>query len=142
MRKLFEVGEIIGNNALEVYEVTDDSMKPEICAGDLIVTDIQAELEDGKTAAVGIGGETVLCRIERKAGNIALVPLNPAYPVTVYPEDKTGSAPRPARCVRLIRYHDDKLRERDLPLLPRELGLPRRPPVEWDQLAEYTRGIV
>ena len=68
-----------------------DSMRPRILAGDLVLIQPGAEVQNGQYAAVSIdGGRAELFRILRQKKGILLCPENRAFPMRFFPARETS----------------------------------------------------
>lgn len=69
-----------------------DSMKPRILAGDLVLIQLGAKVQNGEYAAVSIdGGRAELFRVLRQEKGVLLCPDNRAFPMRFFP---ANAAPR------------------------------------------------
>jgi repressor LexA len=72
--------ELVGEGTLFLLEVVGDSMiDAAICSGDYVVVRQQPVAENGEIVAALIDGEATVKTLQRKGGQIWLLPHNPAY---------------------------------------------------------------
>jgi len=72
--------ELVGEGTLFLLEVVGDSMiDAAICNGDYVVVRQQPVAENGEIVAALIDGEATVKTLQRKSGQIWLLPHNPAY---------------------------------------------------------------
>jgi repressor LexA len=71
---------LVGDGTLFLLEVQGDSMiDAAICDGDFVVVRQQPNAENGEIVAAMIDGEATVKTFQRKAGEVWLLPHNPAY---------------------------------------------------------------
>jgi repressor LexA len=71
---------LVGDGTLFLLEVQGDSMiEAAICSGDFVVVRQQPNAENGEIVAAMIDGEATVKTFQRKAGEVWLLPHNPAY---------------------------------------------------------------
>ncbi|MGH3507892.1 MAG: transcriptional repressor LexA, partial [Nocardioidaceae bacterium] len=71
---------LVGEGTLFLLEVKGDSMlDAAICDGDFVVVRQQPAAENGEIVAAMIDGEATVKTFQRKAGQVWLLPHNPAY---------------------------------------------------------------
>jgi repressor LexA len=71
---------LVGDGTLFLLEVVGDSMiDAAICSGDHVVVRQQPTAENGEIVAALIDGEATVKTFQRKAGQVWLLPHNPAY---------------------------------------------------------------
>jgi repressor LexA len=72
--------ELVGEGTLFMLEVKGDSMvDAAICDGDYVVVRQQPAAENGEIVAAMIDGEATVKTLQRKGGEVWLLPHNPAY---------------------------------------------------------------
>jgi repressor LexA len=72
--------ELVGDGTLFLLEVVGDSMiEAAICSGDYVVVRQQPTAENGEIVAAMIDGEATVKTLQRKDGQVWLLPHNPAY---------------------------------------------------------------
>jgi repressor LexA len=72
--------ELVGDGTLFLLEVAGDSMvEAAICDGDYVVIRQQPTADNGDIVAALIDGEATVKTFQRKAGQVWLLPHNPAY---------------------------------------------------------------
>lgn len=72
--------ELVGDGQLFLLEVRGDSMiEAAICDGDYVAIRQQPTAENGEIVAAMIDGEATVKTLQRKDGNVWLLPHNPAY---------------------------------------------------------------
>jgi repressor LexA len=72
--------ELVGDGTLFLLEVVGDSMvEAAICSGDYVVVRQQPNAENGEIVAAMIDGEATVKTLQRKDGQVWLLPHNPAY---------------------------------------------------------------
>jgi repressor LexA len=71
---------LVGDGTLFLLQVQGDSMiEAAICDGDFVVVRQQPNAENGEIVAAMIDGEATVKTFSRKAGDVWLLPHNPAY---------------------------------------------------------------
>jgi repressor LexA len=71
---------LVGDGTLFLLEVQGDSMiQAAICDGDFVVVRQQPSAENGEIVAAMIDGEATVKTLQRKSGEVWLLPHNPAY---------------------------------------------------------------
>jgi repressor LexA len=72
--------QLVGDGTLFLLEVKGDSMvDAAICDGDFVVIRQQPTAENGEIVAAMIDGEATVKTLQRKSGQILLLPHNPSY---------------------------------------------------------------
>src|SRR3954447_7746271 len=72
--------ELVGDGTLFLLEVVGDSMiEAAICSGDYVVVRQQPTAENGEIVAAMIDGEATVKTLQRKDGQVWLLPHNPAF---------------------------------------------------------------
>src|SRR3954468_21336788 len=72
--------ELVGEGTLFLLEVVGDSMiEAAICSGDYVVVRQQPTAENGEIVAALIGGEATVKTLQRRDGQLCLLPHNAAY---------------------------------------------------------------
>ena len=72
--------QLVGEGTLFLLEVTGDSMiEAAICDHDYVVVRQQATAENGEIVAAMIDGEATVKTLQRKGGDVWLLPHNPAF---------------------------------------------------------------
>lgn len=72
--------QLVGDGTLYLLEVSGDSMvEAAICDGDYVVVRQQPTAENGEIVAAMIDGEATVKTLQRKGGQVWLLPHNPAY---------------------------------------------------------------
>ena len=72
--------QLVGDGTLFLLQVSGDSMiDAAICSGDYVVVRQQPSAENGEIVAAMIDGEATVKTLRRRAGQVWLMPQNPAY---------------------------------------------------------------
>ena len=98
------VSEIYHPENYRAFLVKDNSMYPQIIAGDVAIVHIQDEIESGEIAVVIVNGEDGIVRVIHKQYNvIALSSMNPEFPTRVFIEDEMNKVKIWGKIVKIIR---------------------------------------
>lgn len=70
------------------YKVKDDTMRPRICKGDIIIFEKTKKVDNGDTCVIKIANEEGIVRkVEKYNEHIILKPLNLEYSPTIYKKE-------------------------------------------------------